>query len=200
VTPTEEFLGCDLGIVNILTDSDGVAYSGAKINGLRKRHLKLRQRLQKKGTRSCKRLLKKRSRKERRFARHVNHVISRKVVANAKDTRRGIALEDLKGIRQRITIGRPQRRSHHSWGFGQLRAFIEYKAALAGVKVVCVDPRNTSRTCPECGLIDKQNRPTQAVFRCVGCGFSGLADAIAAGIIASRAHGDAPDAASRRSV
>ncbi|MCI0438483.1 MAG: transposase, partial [Chloroflexi bacterium] len=34
VTPTEEFLGCDLGIVNILTDSDGVAYSGAKINGL----------------------------------------------------------------------------------------------------------------------------------------------------------------------
>ncbi|MCI0438419.1 MAG: transposase, partial [Chloroflexi bacterium] len=52
-----------------------------------------------------------------------------------------------------------------------------------------------SRTCPECGLIDKQNRPTQAVFRCVGCGFSGHADAIAAGVIASRAHGDAPDAA-----
>ncbi|MER3402668.1 MAG: transposase, partial [Armatimonadota bacterium] len=62
----------------------------------------------------------------------------------------------------------------------QLRSFIEYKARLAGVPVVIVDPRNTSRTCPACGHVAKANRPTQAEFRCVECGFAGPADAIAA--------------------
>jgi hypothetical protein len=45
---------------------------------------------------------------------------------------------------------------------------------------VLVDPRNTSRTCPACGYIDKANRVSQSVFACVVCGFSGLADHIAA--------------------
>jgi transposase len=45
---------------------------------------------------------------------------------------------------------------------------------------VLVDPRNTSRTCPACGYIDKANRVSQSVFSCVVCGFSGLADFIAA--------------------
>ena len=92
------FLGCDLGIVNILTDSDGEAYSGGQVNGLRKRHAKLRARLQSIRTRSAKKLLAKRRRKEGRFARDVNHCISKKVVAKAKRQLLGIALEDLKGI------------------------------------------------------------------------------------------------------
>lgn len=197
------WLGCDLGIVNILTDSDGARYSGATLNGLRRRHAKLRGRLQAKGTKSAKRLLKRRRQKEQRFARDVNHCISKKVVTKAHDTRRGIALEELGGIRERIKVRRAQRRQHHSWAFFQLRAFVEYKARLAGVPVLAVDPRNTSRECPACGHIAKANRPSQAVFRCVSCGNAGHADAIAAGIIARRALGNAPDAAasaSRKSV
>ncbi|MER3403653.1 MAG: hypothetical protein C4337_10335, partial [Armatimonadota bacterium] len=50
-----------------------------------------------------------------------------------------------------------QRRVQHSWGFHQLGSFIEYKARLAGVLVVLVDPRNTSRTCPACGHVSKAN-------------------------------------------
>lgn len=195
----EDFLGCDLGIVNILVDSDGAVYSGAHLNGLRKRHAKLRSRLQHKGTRAAKRLLRKRRQREKRFARWVNHNISKEVVAKANTRTLGIALEDLQGIRDRVRVRKAQRRQHHSWAFFQLRAFIEYKALLAGVPVGLVDPRNTSRTCPACGCVDGRNRPSQSVFQCVSCGFAGLADAIAAGNIARRAASDQPNVASPHS-
>jgi IS605 OrfB family transposase len=192
----DDWLGVDLGIVNIAADSDGQTYSGGQVNGLRKRHAKLRQRLQTKGTKSAKRLLKKRRRKEQRFAANENHRIAKQLVTKAQDTRRGIALEDFSGIRDRMTVKKAQRRRQHSWAFYQLRTFIQYKAALSGVPVVLVDPRNTSRTCPRCGLIDKRNRPNQASFRCVRCGFAGPADTIAAGNIARRAVVNRPDAGS----
>ncbi|MBX6722590.1 MAG: transposase [Dactylosporangium sp.] len=192
-----DWLGVDLGIANIAADSDGGTYSGGHVNGLRKRHAKLRARLQAKGTKSAKRLLKKRRRKEQRFARNINHVISKRLVAKAKDTGRGIALEDLKGIRERITVRKAQRRVQHSWAFHQLRSFIEYKARLAGVPVILVDPKNTSRTCPECGTIDKANRPTRDHFCCVSCGFAGPADTIAAVNIRRRAVVMQPYAAGR---
>jgi IS605 OrfB family transposase len=192
----DDWLGIDLGIVNIAADSDGQTYSGGQVNGLRKRHAKLRQRLQKKGTKSAKRLLKKRRRKEARFAADVNHRMATQWVTKAQGTRRGIALEDLTGIRDRMTVKKAQRRRQHSWAFHQLREFIVYKARLAGVPVVFVDPRNTSRTCPHCGLIDQRNRPTQSSFRCIGCGFAGPADTVAAGNIARRAAVNRPDAGS----
>jgi putative transposase len=191
----DDWLGVDLGIVNIAADSDGQTYSGAHVNGLRKRHAKLRQRLQQKGTKSAKRLLKKRPRKEHRFATDVNHRIAKQLVAKAQGTGRGMALEDLTGIRNRITVRRAQRRRQQSWAFYQLRSFIQYKARLAGVPVVLVDPRNTSRTCPHCGLIDQRNRPNQSSFRCIGCGFAGPADTLAAGNIARRAAVNPPHAA-----
>lgn len=46
--------------------------------------------------------------------------------------------------------------------------------------MVLVDPRNTSRTCPVCGTIDKANRPARDKFCCVSCGHAGPADTIAA--------------------
>lgn len=181
------YLGIDMGIVNIAVDSDGTIYSGAQLNGLRRRHARLRAKLQAKGTRAAKRVLRRRRTKERRFAAHTNHVLSKRIVRVAKDTKRGIALENLTGIRTRVAVRKPQRRTLHSWAFFQLRTFITYKAQMAGVPVVPVDPRNTSRTCPECGCLDKKNRPTQSKFLCVSCGFAGLADHIAAVVIGRRA-------------
>ncbi len=175
-----DVIGVDLGIVNIASDSDGSVHAGARLNGLRHRHRRLRGRLQAKGTKSAKRLLKKRRRKESRFARDVNHCISKSIVAEAERTGRGIALEDLKGIRERVRARRPQRATLHSWAFVQLGGFIAYKGALTGVRVVFVDPRNTSTECPGCGHIEKANRPTQAKFRCTVCGLAGPADTIAA--------------------
>jgi len=182
----DDFLGVDLGVVNIAADSDGNIYNSRTVNNVRHRHRRLRAKLQSKGTKSARRRLKKLAGKERRFATDTNHTISKRIVTAAKDTGRGIAIEDLKGIRNRVTVRRAQRATLHSWSFYQLRSFIEYKAKLAGVPVVAVDPRNTSRTCPICGHIDKRNRPSRAIFSCVACGFSGLADHIAAVNIRSR--------------
>ncbi len=181
-TPDEPvgFIGVDLGIRTIAATSDGNIFSGKAINSVRARFAKFRAKLQSKGTKSAKRLLKKRRRREHRFQTDTNHCISKTLVARAKDTGRGIALEDLKGIRSRVTVRVGQRRVMHSWAFGQLRFFLGYKARLAGVVVVSVDPRNTSRTCPVCGCIDKANRKTQSQFLCTGCGYSANADLNAA--------------------
>ena len=186
---TDKVLGVDLGIKNIAVDSAGEVFSGAKINALRHRHRKLRKKLQSKGTKSAKRLLKKRSKKEARFAADVNHCISKKLIEKAKDTQSAIALENLKGIKSRTekTVRKAQRAQHSSWSFYQLRQFIEYKSAIAGVPVMLVDPRNTSRTCPICGNIDKKNRPTRDNFRCTACGYTAPADNVAAINIANKA-------------
>ncbi len=177
---TTGVLGIDLGIKNIAVDSDGTVHSSSKVNNVRHRRRRLRTKLQEKGTRSAKRKLKKLSGKESRFARDVNHSISKVIVAKAKGTKRAVALEDLTGILMRITVPRHRRATLSSWSFNELRSFIAYKAEREGVTAVLVDPRNTSRTCPECGTIDKRNRKSQRLFSCVSCGFAGLADHIAA--------------------
>jgi IS605 OrfB family transposase len=190
----EGVLGVDLGVKNIASDSMGGNFSGAELNGIRHRYFRLRRKLQKKGTKSAKRLLRKRRKKEHRFARDVNHQISRKIVDKALRHRLAIALEDLKGIRERTTVKKAQRRQHHSWAFHQLRQFILYKAQRAGVPVFLVDPKNTSRTCPSCGHVEKKNRKNRDWFHCQSCGFAGPADNVAASNIARRAAVNLPNA------
>ena len=176
----DDVLGIDLGVTNIAVDSDGEVHSGRAIKNVRYRHRRLRNKLQRLGTLGSRRRLRVLAGQEARFAKHVNHVISKGIVAKSKCTKRAIAVEDLTHIRTRIKARRTQRATLHSWSFAQLQAFIAYKALGAGVPVHRVDPRNTSRTCPKCGHVAKANRKTQSSFICLSCGFAGLADRIAA--------------------
>jgi putative transposase len=178
--PATDFVGVDLGIVRLATDSDGNSYSGEQVERVRRRHYRNWQRLQSKGTKGAKKRLRLMAGREARFRRQENHVISKAVVRLAKDTGRGIALEDLKGIRDRTTVRKRERARHSGWSFFQLRSFVEYKAGLASVPVVLVDPRNTSRTCSQCGHCDKANRKSQDSFVCLHCGYSTNADVNAA--------------------
>jgi len=182
----KDVLGVDLGIVQIATTSDNETFSGKTIENKRQKYQKQREQCQKKATKQAKRKLRKVSGSEKRFRTDVNHCISKKLVAKAKDTYRIIALEDLTGINDRKTVRKSQRAKHHSWAFYQLRKFIEYKAKLAGVSVVLVDPRNTSRGCSACGHIAKENRKSQAEFCCIQCGHNENADYNAAKNIRSR--------------
>ncbi len=100
-------------------------------------------------------------------------------MTEAERTSRGIALEDLTGIRERaVTLS--------SWAFAQLGSFIGYKALRAGVPAVYVDPAWTSRTCADCGHADKRDRVWQARFTCRGCGVVAHADRNASRNIAAR--------------
>ncbi len=185
-------LGVDLGLKYLSYDSDGEHYSGKQVDEVRERNAKLKADLQSCGTKSAKRHLKHLSGRESRFKRNVNHVISKNFVAKAKGTQRRIALEDLKGIRKGVSARRSQRSRLHSWGFHQLRHFVEYKARLEGVQVIPVYPRGTSHICPACGVEDRKNRPERDLFRCIGCGYAGHADHVAAINIAARANVNRP--------
>jgi len=200
------WLGVDLGIVNPAVTSDGETLprpirlpgpkgkpdhpdrqgSGGHVNSVRYKNLKLRRKLQQKGTHSAKRLLHKRSGKEARFVKDVNHRISKTIVTEAERTGRGIAREQLEGIRDRARFRKPQRAALHSWSFYQLGSFIDYKAQRAGVPVVAVDPAYTSQRCSGCGHVHRKNRRTRDDFLCTRCGLSLPADLNAAINIAVR--------------
>lgn len=189
----EDWLGVDLGIVALAADSDGTVHTGAEVERVRDRLARRKRGLQKVGTKAAKRRLRKLAGREARFRKHVNHRISKEIVSSAQRSGRGIALEDLKGIRERVKARRADRSRLHSWSFHQLRSFLAYKAKRAGVPVAVVDPRYTSQACSCCGCIDKRNRPDQASFSCVSCGHSEPADLNAAKNIRARATVTTPE-------
>ncbi|WP_329438082.1 transposase [Streptomyces sp. NBC_01280] len=172
----DHFIGVDLGIVNIATTSTGYQAAGRGLGRYRKRQLALRAKLQKKRTKAAKRRLKERSRRERRHVKNTNHIIAKTIVTEAERTSAGLSLEELKGIRQRVRLRKPQRVQLHSWAFAQLGDFIVYKAKRAGVPLVFVDPAYTSQQCCECDHVDKKNRASQARFTCRNCGVVAHAD------------------------
>lgn len=180
------FLGVDFGIANLATTSKGETFSGAAVDKVREKKTKIKKALQKRGSKSAKRHLKKLSGKEARFKKNTNHVIAKKIVSHAKDTCQAIVIENLKGIRGRTTVRKAERDRFGKWSFDQLRNFLTYKARLAGVPVIVVNPRNTSRTCSECGFVSKKNRKSQALFLCIKCGYTMNADWNAAINIASK--------------
>jgi putative transposase len=188
--PATDFLGVDLGLAKIATDSDpdSEPHSGKPAERVRRKHNLQRKRLQKRNTKGAKKKLKRVSGKEARFRKHQNHVISKAIVQTAKGTGRGIAVEDLSGIRDRLPAwGKDARNRLSGWSFGQLVAFLSYKAALAGVPVEAVDARHTSQTCSACGHCCRENRTSQEKFLCVSCGMSMNADKNAALNIRARA-------------
>src|SRR5208283_3922686 len=130
------------------------------------------------GTKSAKRHLRKLSGKERRFKKNTNHVISKFIVSYAARHLMGIGLEDLYSFK--VTVRKEQRDKFGKWAFNELGQFITYKAAIAGVPVVKINPRNTSRTCSKCGHCEKANRKTQDQFECISCEFKINADLNAA--------------------
>jgi IS605 OrfB family transposase len=187
----KDFVGVDLGIVNIATTDDGERFTGKPVEKSRRRNSRARQTYQRRGTRSARRRLRKLARRQSRYQRDVNHVVSKKIVARALHQGKGLAVEELTGIRSRVekTVCKGQRGRLANWSFAQLRHFLEYKARLAGVQLVTVDPRHTSQTCSACGHCEKANRKSQSEFVCKHCGYSLNADHNGARNIRSRAPG-----------
>ena len=85
--------------------------------------------------------------------RDIDHKLSRSIVeAAVANNVKVIKLEHLSeaGIPSR-TRRKNNTCSLHSWSFYRLKNFLEYKARLAGIKVLYINPTNTSKTCPCCG-------------------------------------------------
>lgn len=149
--------GVDLGENTIAAISTGKIFGGGRLRHDRDKYLALRSRLQRNGSQSARQLLKKVSGREARHVRHVNHEISKAVVAEAVGSECStITLEDLTNIRKRIKAGKRMRSRLHRWSWDQLQTFIVYKSAAAGIDVEFVNPAYTSQTCSMCGCLGRR--------------------------------------------
>jgi IS605 OrfB family transposase len=177
-----EVIGVDRGLRNIAVMSDNRFFSSSKMKEIRGRYAYLCRRLQAKGTRSAKRLLRKVAGQERRFNVCQNHIIAKEIVRAPCSA---IVLEDLSEIRQDMNGRGKMGEWVAVWPFFQLSEFIKYKAEAVGKRVIEVNPADTSRKCSRCGHIDKRNRAGNQ-FHCLKCGYSLNPDLNAARNIAER--------------
>jgi putative transposase len=188
IEPTN-WLGVDrntTGHIAVISDPETgkVIKLGKSALYVHNKYKNMRKNLQKKGKYGKVKQIKDR---ESRIVRDINHKVSRKIVNTAKDTGKGIKLEDLTGIRNSKKNTKTFRYAKHSWSFYQLQMFIEYKAKLFGIDVAYVDPAYTSQSCSKCGLIGNRNKKS---FKCPECGHVDHADSNAGFNIAMRPYID----------
>ena len=131
-----DFIGVDLGVVNLATTSDADTHTGNAIEACRTRYHRRRQCLQRaahraqmqgKRPKNIRRALTRMAQREAAFRRNVNHRISKGLVATATHTLRGIALEELAGIRQGTRFRQPQRARMTGWAFAHSAASLSTK-------------------------------------------------------------------------
>ena len=160
--------GIDLGIIHpyaVMAGDEGLLVSGRAIRAEERLHLEdTKRRAQKaaarapsKGQRGSRRWRRHRAARRRAEARHrrrvrqAHHEAARSVVAWLVERRVGtVVVGDPKGITTR-DCGRRQNLALRNWRRTHLLACLSDKAELAGVKIVLVNERGTSSTCPECG-------------------------------------------------
>ena len=177
-------VGIDRGIRFLAVSYDGNKTSfasGAAVKQKRAHYRKLRQSLQKKQTSSARKRLRAIGQRENRWMNDVNHCLSKTLVCdNPAGTL--FVLEDLTGIRsatERVRVR--DRYVSVSWSYSDLEKKLTYKAEMNGSRVIKLDPRYTSQTCPVCGHREKLNRNHENhTFRCRQCGYTTNDDRIGA--------------------
>ena len=193
--PNPSEIGIDMGVKRFATLSNGDFVE--PLNPFKQEQeklAKLQRKLarQKKGSRNSRKTKRKIARLHRYIAdsrRDFLHKISTKIaknhsiiyvedlkVSNMSASARGTKESPGKNVRQKSGLNRSI--LDQGWyGFFQM---LSYKLEQRGGKLIKVDPRNTSRTCPRCGLASAENRKSQATFACIGCGYRSNADEVGA--------------------
>ena len=185
ITEICNVVGIDRGInfLAVSYDSKGKSsfFDGGKVKHKRAHYKELRTELQKRGTASARRRLKKIGQRENRWMNDVNHCVSKALVTN-HPSKTLFVLENLKGIRGATEkVRRKERYVSVSWSYYDLEQKLKYKAQRNSCQVINVDPRYTSQCCPKCGHIEKSNRDKKRhKFCCRNCGYRSNDDRIGA--------------------
>lgn len=92
-----------------------------------------------------------------------------------------LVIEDLSDMKRgkNKKRGKSFRKALSPWTYRRVLERISQRCQENGVQLVTVDPRNTSRKCPDCGSVNKDNRNNER-FRCISCGRTGDADIVGA--------------------
>lgn len=183
----ENYIGVDLNatshcVVVANPQTKKVVKLGKQAPHIHQKYKKLRASLQKK---QLYRKLKQTKGRESRIVKDINHKIAKSVVKLASETRSGIKLENLTGIRKSKKNRKSFLYALHSWSYYQLGHMICYKALLVGIPVAYIEPAYTSKSCSRCGHLGNRNKK---VFKCGKCEHTDHADANAAFNIAMRPH------------
>jgi putative transposase len=165
-----EVLGVDVGVNKLLADSNGNFYG----EGFKKVRDKIKRR--KPGSKGRRRAFRER---ENLINRSVNQLPWKAIGAIGVE-----ALHDMKRGKKKGR-GKRFRKAMAPWTYRWVLNRIEDKAQENRVRLVKVDPANTSRTCPDCGAAHKENRKGEK-FRCLACDRAGHADTIGATNVLAR--------------
>jgi putative transposase len=130
---TGAVVGIDLGLNRPAVTSNNAFHGPRSWRAIEQRIFCLRRQLQAIGTVRAKRRLRRLSGRTARFRRECDHVLSKRIV-HSVEPGTTLVIEHLTGIRARVKQrGTTQRRRLHAWSFAQLRQFLTYKAARAGL-------------------------------------------------------------------
>ena len=183
VDDNDSIIGIDVGVSHLATDSEGRHYANARPLEKRQKELRRAARGLARSLKSSKRRKKaiaKLQRVQRSIRNHRKthlHDVANAIVRSAST----IVVEDLKLKNMtrsaRGTLAEPGRNVRQKAGLnrvladaapGSLISMIAYKAESAGGRMIRVDPRNTSRTCSVCSIVD-DTQLSRIRYRC-GCG------------------------------
>ena len=183
VHPSKSSIGIDMGVVRFATLSDGSTIE--PLNSFRKYEKKLAK-LQRKQAR-CKKFSSNWQKIKSRIQRlHLHIANARKDFLHKASTMISknhavVVLEDLKVRNMSSAKAGGKRKSGLNksildQGWFEFRRQLTYKLAWLGGSLIAIPPQYTNQTCSRCGCVDRQNRQTQAKFKCTACGFEINAD------------------------
>ncbi|WP_211217171.1 RNA-guided endonuclease InsQ/TnpB family protein [Psychromonas hadalis] len=200
--PSNTIIGGDLGVKRLLTLSSGSFF---KPINTEKQTTKIK-RLQKQFARKVKFSANWKKFKAKIITQHtkvanIRHDRLYKISTQLSKSHAIIVLEDLK-IKNMTKSSKGDSEQHGKMvkqksglnrvilnqGWGMFKALLKYKQVWRGGKVIFVDPKYTSQTCPCCQHKSKDNRLTQSDFVCVECGYQNNADHVGALNILARGH------------
>ena len=168
------YIGVDMGIDNIAVCSawntdgehlDSLFLDGNELLEKRNHYFRVRRSMQQNGVNP--RHIKH---KEQRYIEDQCHKLSRRIVdfADQFDGNVCIVLEKLDGIRKNMRSSKKANRKLHSWPFGKLNEYIQYKTHESEIAYRMVNPRGTSSYCTHC--MSEVKVRDRFLVECLQCG------------------------------
>jgi transposase len=162
-----DIIGLDPGVINLLTDDTGKYYGTEMMQLLRKQQRK------KKGSNGM-----------RKARAEVKAYVNQTCKEIDWDSIFKLVLEDTRKIKfkskQRHRLSKDMRSVLNNWIVGYMDGRIEMLCQENGVSLSRVPAHFNSQVCPVCGSVEKGNRASQGVFKCLHCGYSDNADTVGA--------------------
>src|SRR5579883_3235185 len=193
--PSSSAIGVDVGIAQLATLSDGTVFESVnsfKCHQKRLATLQRRVSKKKKFSQNWKKALQAVNRLHSKI-KHIRQNYLHQTTHAISKNHAMVCIEDLQIKHMSKSAAGTQRvpgknvkaksglnKAILDQGWFEFRRQLEYKQQWRGGVVVVVAAKNTSRTCPPCGYVSGENRPTQSQFVCMKCGYENHADMVGA--------------------